>query len=836
VNDAKERRWQRERAARKRAEELLEAKSRELYAVNEELRRLNATLEQRVDRRTKELSQVNEDLIRASRERAEAEIQLRITQFATDHSGEAIFWVDPDGALDYVNRTASKWLQYDPAELRRMTVFDIDCGMTREVWPEHWEELRRRKSFTVESTHRAKDGREFPVEVIVNHVEVEGQEYNCAVVRDITERQQALAELERREAEAKKLSLVAARTTNAVILTDPRGRIEWVNEGFSRLTGYGLDEVLGKTPGSFLQGPETDPAVVEFMGRNIRNGEGFKAEVVNYDKSRRLYWISIEVQPIFDDDGVLKQFMAIESDITVQKTAQKELEISARKLAAALDAAHANSEAKSTFLASMSHEIRTPMIAVVGYSDLLTRSGGDDQTRKDWARQLRENADYLLSLVNDVLDLSKIEADEIELSTQSYELERLVGEVCSLMRPRAVEKLLDFEVECTGSVPRIVQLDPLRFRQILVNLLSNAVKFTDRGGIRIQFSGCADPESGRTILEARVVDTGRGIDRERLDRLFSPFTQLHAQDDNAPRGTGLGLTISLRFARLMGGDIEVESTPEKGSTFTVFVDAGPAEGMEWIDRLTMNRGQHAVSNDFEMRLDGMHVHVVDDNPENVRILSFLLSSIGVRVTASTNGKEAVRDVLEALRAGQPPDAVLMDMLMPVMDGYAATRELRRLGVKLPVVALTAFAMTGDREKCLAAGCDGYLTKPVLSETLFSELSAYYKSNPARTEADPVAPLRSERAADPRFAPLLQEFIMNLGNSVREFEQVRRDQDLPRLQVLAHRLRGTATSYGFPEISGKAAECEDAIRSGGSWKEVDPIGLELQCLLKRCIIS
>jgi two-component system CheB/CheR fusion protein len=836
MDEAKQRRWHRERTARKRAEELLEAKSRELYATNEKLRRLNETLEQRVDARTKELREVNDRLIRESQERAAVTNQLRITKFATDHSGDAIFWVNPSGDLDYFNQTACRWLGYDVDELARMTVFDFDLVMTRENWREHWDNLRGRKSFVIESVHRAKDGREFPVEVTVNHVEFEGQEYNCAVVRDITERQRVVAELSNREAEAKKLSLVAARTTNAVVLTDPQGRIEWINEGFVRLTGFELEEVQGKTPGSFLQGPETDPAVVEFMSRKVREGESFKAEIVNYSKSGRRYWISIEAQPIFDDDGKLVQFMAIESDITAQKTTQKELEVSARKLSAALDTARAASEAKSTFLASMSHEIRTPMIAVVGYADLLTSSTGDTETRKDWALQLRRNSDYLLSLVNDVLDLSKIEADEIELNTQSYKLAWLVEEVSSLMRPRAIEKLLDFEVECSTPVPRCVQLDPLRFRQILVNLLSNAVKFTERGGIRVQLSGRTDPESGRAMLEARVTDTGRGIDRNRLDTLFDPFTQLHSHDEPGVRGTGLGLTISRRFARLMGGNIHVESTEGQGSTFTVIVDAGPAEGVEWIDCLDLDSPQRDESPESEMRLTGMHVHLVDDNPENVRILGFLLSGLGAGVTTSSDGKAAVRDVLAAVRANRPPDAVLMDMLMPVMDGYEATRELRKQGVKLPVIALTAFAMTGDREKCLAAGCDDYLTKPILSEALFEALSVYYRPEEKRTPVESSEPIRSERADDSKFAPLLRDYLKGLPTALREIERARENQDLDGLRNTAHRVRGTAASYGFLEVTDKAAECEDAIRSGRSWSEVALISLELQQLLARCVAS
>ncbi len=830
--EGSEGRWKRERKARKRAEELLEQKSRELFEASEELRRLNVSLEARVAERTAELTELNESLLRESRQKTEAQQELRLARFATDHGGDGIFWLRPDASLFYVNETACRWLGYSADELRNMSVFDVDVVLPREAWEDHWRDLRERKSFTLESRHRRKDGSEFPVEVTVNHLEFEGQEFNCAVVRDVSER---LA----RDAETRMLSLVAARTTNAVVLTDAVGRVEWVNEGFSRLTGYALEDIKGRTPGSFLQGDETDPGVVDFMRSRIAEGKSFQAEVVNYARNGRKYWVAIEAQPIFGADGELRSYMAIESDVTPQKLARRELEISAKRLSEALGQAQSASEAKSTFLASMSHEIRTPMTAIVGYADLLTRSSPERAEREDWVAQLRRNAHYLMALLNDVLDLSKIEAGEIELQNQETDLPELMDEIFALMAPRAVEKLLAISLNCNGPVPLRVHTDALRVRQILVNLLSNAIKFTDRGGIRVDVQA-EQVERGEVLFRIDVADTGCGIAPERIASLFEPFYQAHGGRQVAERGTGLGLSISRRFARMLGGDITVESTPDKGSTFSATLRVKPVAACEWSDRLALRDRPAESAEGDGRRHDGLNVHIVDDNPQNIRILQFLLEEMGCKVSTSSDGHEGSQAALEMQRAGEPPDVILMDMQMPVMDGYQATAELRRQGYLRPIVALTAFAMAGDREKCLAAGCDDYLTKPILPDMLNKVLSAHdpRSGHEKRIAAsgESAQPLRSMRADDPAFAPLLEEYVASLPEVVEAIATAIRSRDVEQLRVHAHRLRGTSASYGYPEVTERAAECEDAIRTGAAWADVASRADKLLQLLDRMTLA
>jgi signal transduction histidine kinase len=414
--------------------------------------------------------------------------------------------------------------------------------------------------------------------------------------------------------------------------------------------------------------------------------------------------------------AVLENIVQALSRAIERRISREQLEVAADRLSFALHDARGASEAKSSFLASMSHEIRTPMTAVAGYADLLTRPGQSSSTRQEWARQLRQNADYLLALVNDVLDVSKIEAGEIETNITQADLAELVSSVIALMRPRAEDKSLEFELSVLGRIPKAVATDALRFRQILVNLLSNAIKFTEKGKILLELESDTELKAGRTVLFARVIDTGPGIEKSWQARIFEPFSQASDTNEANRKGTGLGLAISRDFARLLGGDLEVRSTPGLGSVFTASIDAGATETMTWSD--TLDAASSAEPTAYEPdqdRLKSTRVLVVDDNPENVRIIRFLLLEAGAVVDSAVNGQAGVDAVLAAEEQDRPFDVVLMDMMMPVMDGYEATRELRRSGCQVPVLAITAFAMAGDREKCLSAGCDDHLSKPIASQ-------------------------------------------------------------------------------------------------------------------------
>jgi signal transduction histidine kinase/ActR/RegA family two-component response regulator len=377
-------------------------------------------------------------------------------------------------------------------------------------------------------------------------------------------------------------------------------------------------------------------------------------------------------------------------------------------LAAAKEQADAANVAKSAFLANMSHELRTPLTAVLGFADLLREPDISKEQRLDWAGTIRRNGNHLLNVINDILDLSKIEAGKLSLETMSVSPAHVVEEVASLMRVRASDKGLSLRVHAPPDMlPPRVLLDPTRLRQILMNLVGNAIKFTQSGSVTIVAKFAAG-DASRGVMTFDVIDTGIGMAADVVDRLFQPFEQADVSTTRKYGGTGLGLTISRRLADLMGGTVRVKSTQGSGSTFTleVPVQLAPAE---YGGALVTPTSRHAAAS---VRLDGVRVLLAEDSAENARLIAYHLEAGGAEYIAlAGNGVEAYR-AIAAAQASRPFDVVLMDMQMPTMDGYEATRQVRQMGFTGAIVALTANAMGGDKEKCLAAGCDDYAVKPI----------------------------------------------------------------------------------------------------------------------------
>jgi len=808
----------------------------------------------------------------------------------------------------------------------------------------------------------------------------------------ITDRARAIAEdmtasLRLAQREAERLALVARHTTNAVVITDAERRITWVNEGFRRITGHTLDEVLGRVPGDFLQSERTDPATVAIMRAALRAGRAFHGEIENRAKDGQHYWLDLDVQPVRDAHGELTGFIAIESDVTEQVRVREELRAAQRAAEAALrevgewrraldehaiisatdatgrivavnrgfvelsgyersellgeshrivnsrthrrefwidmwgaiasgapwrgevcnrrkdgtlywvdstivpfrgddgrveefvsisfdvtaknaaqaeicrserflgetlavldahfaildcrgtirlvnDAwrrfarenggvpellaegvnyfdvceragdegvardtvaairtaldggsaqthieypchseqqrrwfqvsvrrvevldvvyvcvAHQNvthlreavellsvaraeaeaaSRAKSEFLANMSHEIRTPMTAILGFTDLLLEDGDgalEHERKREIVTTIRRNGEHLLSIINDILDLSKIEAGKLALELTRTRLDRVVAEVVELMSVKADAKRIELRAEIEGVIPSEVECDPLRLRQILVNLVGNAIKFTAQGSVRVRLR--YDRELG--LASFTVEDTGIGLSEEHLQRVFGAFEQADASMSRRFGGTGLGLRISVRLAQMLGGDLTVASELGRGSTFTATVRANACADAESVRPALGSSAPPAMHADLAAvpaplpaqatALHGIRILLAEDGRDNARLITLHLRRAGAVVTAVENGKLAnerltVDGTLDGALSVPPPfDVLVTDMQMPELDGYDAARLLRAKGSALPIVALTAHAMSGDRERCRQAGCDEYATKPV----------------------------------------------------------------------------------------------------------------------------
>jgi signal transduction histidine kinase/CheY-like chemotaxis protein/HPt (histidine-containing phosphotransfer) domain-containing protein len=494
-------------------------------------------------------------------------------------------------------------------------------------------------------------------------------------------------------------------------------------------------------------------------------------------------------------------------------TDTKLLERHTRELAAArLDALEA-SNVKGAFLANMSHEIRTPLTAILGFAGLLLDDSLSPGERASHVQTIRRNGEHLLSLVNSILDLSKIEVGKMTVERIPTSPASVVVDVVSLLRVRAAEKKVALEVTYSGPVPESIATDPMRMKQIVVNLVSNAIKFTEVGEVRVVVRcDVTDPAGARLLVDVR--DTGIGMDEAQRAKLFQAFTQADASTTRRFGGTGLGLVISKHFAELLGGDIAVESAPGRGSTFRLSLPAGPVQSLRMIDglavaeRLSQILVEAAVESEARVRQisTATRVLVAEDGPDNQVLLRTILARAGAQVTLVGDGKHAVTEALAAASAGQPYDVILMDMQMPELDGYGATAKLRQARYEGPIVALTANAMTGDRERCLAAGCTEYLTKPVGRGDLVAMVARLAGDRPAEA-------LVSTLGGDDDMRDIVEQFVRGLANRASAIVHATEQSDLEALGRQAHQLKGAAGAYGFQTITEAAAALEEAIREG-----------------------
>lgn len=768
------------------------------------------------------------------------------------------------------------------------------------------------------------------------------------------------------ERELQKLSLVAKNTSNLVVITGADKKIEWVNEAYTDLTGYTLDECKGLSPGALLQGPETNQETILNIRKALNDGGTYKGEILNYSKHGEKYWLQISIEPVHNSVGDVVKFVAIETDITEQKMAKAQIENQKKRLDNVIDGSnlgtwewdiendilivndraleiaglakqkggltttkweqsiseecrvkrkklildhfHKKTEiyrtdcqlklddktswvheqgkviewttdgraklmygtiqliddrkeleeslndakeqaeealvTKESFLANMSHEIRTPLNAIRGFSDLLQKSGLNTTEHK-YASIINKASEHLMVIVNDILDLSKMENGKIELMCKPFYLHDAIENIKALNANTCKDKGIKLMIGFDSDLPEVVLGDLSRLNQILMNLVGNAVKFTQEGKIKIEVVLDHLTDNGHANIDFVISDTGIGISKDKQDLIFGRFTQAEQSTTREYGGTGLGLSIVKTLTELMNGDISIESEIDKGTTFTVNIT------LPIIDNVKNGQPNGVVSkskNTTHKPLTGIKILLVEDNEHNQILASTYLENNGAQISIANNGEEGV-----SMAKDGNYNLILMDLQMPKMDGYQATKVIRKkYKLTLPIIACTAHSLAGERSKALENGMSEYLAKPY-SETDLINIIFDCLEGQVFNQVDSVMvePEQAIEVTEDNIHDILKEFESNQGpkfinnmimvfndripRDVVDIKQALEENDLELLEQKAHLLAGTFSSLNF-SYGKLIAKDVELIASNAETERLSERGNDLLLYLDDAIVS
>lgn len=771
---------EREKAARKQAENILETKARELFDANESLKALNQDLEAEIAKRTKSLK--------------ESELRYRIL---VEQAKDLIYNIDHEGYFLFVNSIGIERFGYVEEQIvgKRYIEFIPEEDIENEF--AYYTKVRD-EGYTNdyhEFRVKSKDGELIWLGQNVSRItNPDGSFYFTAVARDITkrklaEKQLAIAKLELEKSEIKYRSIIENMDLG-LMEVDTNGIILRVYEKFNEMLGYEDGELIGKSANEILLVEGFEKVLNEQDSNRIKGQTGVY-EVKIKKKDGTEIWVLISGAPFFNEKGEVIGSIGVHYDITDRKELQAQLEVARRKAVKA-------QQAEKAFLANMSHEIRTPLNAIIGMSHLLQDTDLDKE-QADFLNVLSSSANILKSLISDILDISKIDAGSLDIQRKPFDVRHLINQLITTFSLQKIEDELEFTSEVDSDLDFAVESDPQLINQILLNLLSNAQKFTEKGSIKLSVE-LIDDGIETAALKFNVQDTGIGVSKEDLSIIFNEFKQANSEIRSKYGGTGLGLSISNQLVKLLGGELKVDSSPGKGSSFYFTLRVHKAKSP--LDLATPEERMERIVD------EGRRILVVEDNPMNLKYISSLLKKWKMDFSICYNGQEACE-----LIDKNDFDLIFMDLQMPIMDGFEATEVIRnRKDAKknTPIVALTASTFLSKKRLALKAGMSDFLSKPFTPNQLFQIISKYLGTKKASTSNEHNFVFSSQLDVDylkeayegdhvyakemfETYLEIIEDELLGIKNSIE-------DKDIGDIKNKLHKIKPIFTMVGLTHIS------------------------------------
>jgi PAS domain S-box-containing protein len=547
--------------------------------------------------------------------------------------------------------------------------------------------------------HKNKKGDIFTVEIISHIINYNNKKARLVLANDITERKKT-------ENQLKLYQRAIEQSPVSINITDSEGKIVYVNSGFTALSGYTSAEVINRNPRILKSGIHPE-AMYKELWETITAGNYWNGELCNKKKNGDLYWIQTSISPVVDSKGIITHFVAVKEDITERKKFIEDLGIAKEK-------AEESDRLKSAFLANMSHEIRTPMNGILGFTELLLEPDLSSEQKEHYIEIVHKSGQRMLNTVTDIIEISKIEVGLVTLNGTETDINGRMEELYLFFQPEAEQKGLKLNIEMLlPQSDKIITLDQNKLDSILSNLIKNAIKYTDSGTIQM---GCS--YKGRYI-EFYVKDTGIGISKNKKELIFERFMQADNRDTRVFDGSGLGLAISKSYVEMLGGNIWLESQEGKGSTFYFTL---PITHYTNEKTVILNDIQVAYENNkVKLTTRSLKILIAEDDKLSRDYITLIVKDVSAEILETTTGIETV----ELCRKNSNLDLILMDIQMPGLNGYQATRRIREFNKEVIIIAQTAFALSGDREKAIAAGCNDYITKPIKKGMLLKLIDMYF---------------------------------------------------------------------------------------------------------------